>query len=692
MIEPSRFAPPVSPAATFGESRVGLLRRGSRSFRVSWAVLLVMCAACLLSPLARAADDSDDASGQDTTSSASPTGASSAAVTPTQITVPTAPKPGSDATPPDAASGTAAASEPAAASAASSGKPAASKSAKKSSGKPSYKVDIEATPRALRKLLEAHLDIARFAKRSDISTDQFEFLITATPQQVRDLAATAGYFAPVVRTDVRTEEGRKVVGVYVDPGPRTTITSIELTFKGPVKTEAPEQENATRFAFSLHQGDPFTQGGWDDAKSASLKALQAHRYLGAKIAFSEARIDPRDHSAKLTVIYDSGPTFTMGKLDVSGTRRYPAAIVTDVNPLSPGDVYDVNRVAELQRQLQTTPYYASVAIDVDNDTSKPLDTPIHVKVSEYPYNSIRGGVGYATDTGPQVQGAYSYLNTFGAAWPFSVTGRVDQIQQYGQVQLSMPPGERAWTNSALASYSSTNVSDTRIYSLRAGLQRTRTSQYIDYGYSILYYQDRLDQNVEPPTTSRALVPAWTWTRRNTDDPLFPRSGNLIHLEAGFAVKGVLTDQTFARGYARGQQYFPIGRNDLVVLRAEFGGVFTSGSSSGVPASLLFRAGGSNSVRGYSYDSIGDDVGGSILPTKYLVTGSTEYQHWFTHDWGAAVFFDIGTATDTWGEKVFYPGVGVGARWRSPVGPVNVDIAYGTRNHSVRPYLTLGIAF
>ena len=57
-----------------------------------------------------------------------------------------------------------------------------------------------------------------------------------------------------------------------------------------------------------------------------------------------------------------------------------------------------------------------------------------------------------------------------------------------------------------------------------------------------------------------------------------------------------------------------------------------------------------------------------------------------------MFFDIGTATDTWGENVFYPGVGVGARWRSPVGPVNVDVAYGIRNKSVRPYLTLGIAF
>nr|WP_088579198.1 autotransporter assembly complex family protein [Burkholderia ubonensis] len=554
-----------------------------------------------------------------------------------------------------------------------------------------YDVEIDA-PRAIRKLLKSHLDIARFGKRDDVSDDQFDFLVTATPQQVRDLTATEGYFSPVVRTDVRTRDGKRSVQIAVDPGPQTVVSSVDLTFNGPVGSEDPKQEAATRFAFSLKTGEPFTQAGWDAAKGAALRQLQSRRYLGAKITASEARVDPRTQRATLAVTFDSGPTFTIGKVDVEGVRRYPEKIVTNVNPLSEGEIYDVQRITELQRQLQNTPYYASVAIDVGNDTEKPDQTPVHVKVSEYPYNSVRGGVGYATDTGPHIQGAYTYLDTFGAAWPLTVSGRLDQIQQYGQVQLSMPPGPRAWTNSVLASYTNTDVSDTRIYSARVGVQRTRTGQYIDYAYSLMFYQDRLKQNGAGPTMSRALVPQWAWTRRNVDDPLFPRSGNLIHAEAGFAIKNVLTDQTFIRGYARGQQYVPIGKRDLFVFRAELGGVFTSGSSTGVPASLLFRAGGSNSVRGYGYQSIGNSVAGSVLPTKYLTTGTAEYQHWFNRDWGAATFFDVGTATDAWGEKVFYKGVGVGARWRSPVGPINVDLAYGLRNHSVRPYLTLGIAF
>jgi translocation and assembly module TamA len=555
-----------------------------------------------------------------------------------------------------------------------------------------YSVDIDASGYSLRKLLKEHLDLSRFARRDDISDEQFEFLLTATPQQVRDLLATRGYFSPVVRTDVAQHDKEKVATVHVDPGPRTLVSSIHLTFTGPVLTEDPEREAETRRAFELRTGEPFTQDDWNASKNASLKALQAKRYLGAKISRSQARIDPRTRTADLSVTYDSGPTFTLGRLDVSGTRRYPERIVYNVNPLQPGEIYSADRIAELQRQVQNTPYFASVAIDVGNDVKQPDAVPVHLKVSEYQYNLVRSGIGYSSDTGAHIQGAYSYLDVFGKAWVFSVSGRLEQQQQYGQLQLSMPPEPRGWTNTFLASYTRTNLSGTNIYSARIGAQRTRSAQNIDYTYQLLYYDDRLEQNVGGPNVSRALVPAWQWTRRNVDDPVFPRSGNLLHAEAGFAVKGVMADQTFARAYAHGRQYFPIGRRDIVVVRAELGSVFTSGSSLGVPASLLFRAGGADSVRGYAFDSIGNNVAGSVLPTKYLMTGGGEYQHWFTRDWGAAVFYDVGTATDNWTEKTFFQGIGVGVRWRSPVGPINVDLAYGLRNKSIRPDLTLGIAF
>lgn len=557
--------------------------------------------------------------------------------------------------------------------------------------KANYVVDIHA-PRALRKLLEAHLDLARFAERGDLTDDEYAFLITAVPRQVTDLLETQGYFTPAVTTDERMIDGKKHVDIYVEPGPITVVTSLSLNIAGPVAQEAPARETATREAWTLHEGDPFSQEGWDAAKDSALKALQAERYLGAKITHSEARINPATHKASLQVDFDSGPTFTLGELQIDGTRRYPEWIITNINPLNVGEVYSASRIQELQKQIQATPYFASVALDVDSDTAHPNDTPIRLKVSEYPYQSIRTGVGYSSDTGAYIQGNYSYFNLFNRAWVFSVTGRIERDQDQGQVQISMPPGRYGWVNSALASYTRSDIEDTEIFSMRAGLQRARTSQYYDFTYSLLYYRDRLLQNVGPETTATALVPNWTWTRRDVDDLVFPRSGNIVTISAGGALKHVASDTSFGRVYASGRQYFPIGKTDLVLVRIELGGVFTSGSTLDVPASLLFRAGGANSVRGYTYDSIGNNVSGSVIPTKYEATGTAEYQHWFTRDWGAAVFYDAGTATDNWSEKAINTGVGAGARWRSPVGPVNLDLAYGIQGHSWRPYLTLGIAF
>jgi len=555
-----------------------------------------------------------------------------------------------------------------------------------------YVVSIDA-PRSVRSLLKANLDLVRFSSRDDVSDEQFGFLVTAAAQQANDLVQTEGYFSAVIKTDVRPgPKNRKRVVISVEPGPRTTIGSVALHFQGPVVSEEPDLELTARLAWSLHAGEPFSQSEWTGAKNASLKALQSRRYLAARIIHSDAQINPRTHQAALSVDFDSGPTFRFGQVQVSGLKRYPPDIISHIDPIRSGEIFSTAKVQELQRQIQNTPYYSSVAIDVASDPAHRDATPVNVKVSEFQYQNVRSGLGYSTNTGPSLQGSYQYNNVFDRAWVFTVQGLIESETQNGAISLAMPPDAKSYVNSVRASYTRTDYEDTDIHSALVGVQRARSLENYDWNYSLTFYEDRLTQNTANPTDSRALMPGWSWTRRNVDDPVFPSNGNLIHAEVGFAVKGLLTDQTFARFYVHGKQYWQIDKTDLVVVRAEFGGVFTGGSSSGVPASLLFRAGGSDSIRGYSYESIGNNVGGSVLPTKYLATGGVEYQHWFSHEYGGAVFYDVGTASDTWYEKTFYQGAGVGARWRSPIGPVNLDLAYGLRNHNFRPYLTLGIAF
>jgi translocation and assembly module TamA len=54
--------------------------------------------------------------------------------------------------------------------------------------------------------------------------------------------------------------------------------------------------------------------------------------------------------------------------------------------------------------------------------------------------------------------------------------------------------------------------------------------------------------------------------------------------------------------------------------------------------------------------------------------------------------DAGDAAQSFGDMDMAVGYGVGARVRTPAGPLFLDVAYGQRDHSVRLNFSLGIAF
>ena len=140
---------------------------------------------------------------------------------------------------------------------------------------------------------------------------------------------------------------------------------------------------------------------------------------------------------------------------------------------------------------------------------------------------------------------------------------------------------------------------------------------------------------------------------------------------------------------RATYLLPVRKFGTVVLRAELGVVLAE-SSQGIPQAYVFRTGGDNTVRGYAYESLGVSQGGSIVGGRYLGVGSVEYIQWIKPDWGAAVFVDAGNAVDDLQAFDVALGYGVGARWRSPVGTINLDVAYGQQVDSWRLHFSAGI--
>jgi translocation and assembly module TamA len=59
---------------------------------------------------------------------------------------------------------------------------------------------------------------------------------------------------------------------------------------------------------------------------------------------------------------------------------------------------------------------------------------------------------------------------------------------------------------------------------------------------------------------------------------------------------------------------------------------------------------------------------------------------------SVLFIDTGAVSDKLSQIRFSTGVGTGVRWRSPVGPVQADIAYGIKAKRFRLHMSVGFVF
>lgn len=564
-------------------------------------------------------------------------------------------------------------------------------------------LDIEA-PDSVRGLLNEHLSIA--APAGGI-LDEGERLRIAreAKQQTADLLATEGYFSPSLEVDAASGNRLKLVVV---PGPRAEISSVDLAFAGDIarSDEARDKRRAAlHSAWSLTVGKPFRQADWDAAKQTVLQALLAEDYAAAAIADSRAEVDPASGTVKLSVRYDSGPPFTLGQLEVSGLDTYDQDLVQRYNKLRPGEPYSQERLLELQRALQNTPYFSSVVVDIDSSAEQPADVaagtpreagqpvqvPVRVRVAEARPKRLSFGTGFSSNNGPRGEITYRDADIFGRGW-LLVTGiRADRIDQLGYADIHLPPTSRDYRDSfgVLAEQTDNQGLKTRRGAI--GAVRTRIKGIIETKWALNYQVERREVDGADDSQSKALALNYTWTWRHVDNVLDPRHGQVVSAQVGGATRLLLSDQNFLRGYVRAQQYWTVFDRDVFTLRGEVGWT-AAPSRTGVPEEFLYRAGGANSVRGYNYQSIGVDEGNATVGGRYLITLSAEYVRWFTEQWGGAVFYDAGNATDNPHVTPLLRGYGLGVRWRSPAGPLALDLGYGERDRKLRPSFSISIAF
>ncbi len=574
-----------------------------------------------------------------------------------------------------------------------------------------YNVRISA-PGPLEDLLKDNLDLLRFRGNPRIDREQLQRMVRAAPEQVKTLLATAGYYSPQVSASFDADAATPTVQVEVRPGEAVRVGSIEIVLQGfSANPDAPFDTAALKRNWTLPQGTVFRQDDWERAKRSLLREVVQTRYPRAQLSESEAVVDPEQHTAALRVTIDSGPELRFGELRIEGLQRYPDSLVRNLNQIHPGDYYSEAALQAYQARLQDTGYFASVEVSADTSAilNEQLDAaaekqagvpaatdagamaplPLLVRVTENKRKNVSAGLGYSTNTGKRAQLNYDDLAIFGLKLKSALTLETKKQTARGDFYFPITPD--GYSDSMGAAFERSDIEGVQTTVFTVSGKRAWGTPLLErsLGLELLTEQKRITD--QPATRSTSLPLTYSVTRRRLDNLVFPSSGNVINAQIGGAVLPLLTDEAFIRASAKGILYLPFGAKNSVILRAE-AGILASKKKDGVPAVYLFRAGGDQSVRGYAYQELGVQDGTATVGGRYLLTGSAEYQYWFKPAWGAAVFYDAGNAADTVADLRPKSGYGVGARWKSPVGPINVDVAYGQAVHKARLHFSLGFTF
>ena len=275
---------------------------------------------------------------------------------------------------------------------------------------------------------------------------------------------------------------------------------------------------------------------------------------------------------------------------------------------------------------------------------------------------------------------------------FTTKASYEGLEQYFNNELAFPKQADGYVNKLFADAAHSDVQGLASTTYSAGFSKSRTDRDIDRTITLEYLTEKRDVGDGQTDQPQALIASYKWVRRDLDSQRDPHHGNVLQLEGGGASGMLFSSQTFLRLYAKSVVYYPVGSEGIFIGRLEGGQTFARNPDL-VPTDYLFRAGGSGSVRGYDYQALGvraDD--GTVVPGRVLATTSAEYQHPVYKDWRGAVFADYGDAADSWGSFSGHTGVGVGARWISPVGSVGADLAYGVQDRKIRFHFALGMAF
>ena len=516
------------------------------------------------------------------------------------------------------------------------------------------------------------------APESDESRRNF---VVSARDKVESALQALGYYQPEIEIDLQRTAPKWRLSIVVNAGEPVRVRDINIQILG----AAANDDNFTRLTSDtgFSSGDVLHHGRFESFRENVLSLGQRRGYLRGEIVASRIEVQVEAGTADVMLWYDSGPRLRFGEIIVDNTL-IDSDLFDSMLTFQSGDYFDQVRLQQLQSRLQRTNYFSSVIVLPQRKRSLGDRVPVVVNLQRAKRHSFDVGVGYSTDTEERM----------------SLTWRTPRINRHGhsqQTRLEYSPINPSgrFTYSIPISDPLTDVvqlwarveenefGDIDSRQNELGVKRETKDRNWIYGYSLRELNESWDIAGYSASNDYLLFGGSVSRRTHRGSIVDPEWGfsQLYTVEA--AADQVGSDLDLLR-FTAALRYVmtPVPRNRLVT-RLDLGRVkIANGDRRDLAPSLAFFAGGSQSIRGYAYQSLGDELtvvepNGEtktlVVGGDRLVIGSLEYQYYFTATWRGALFVDAGDAFDR-GEFDAKVGAGFGVHYVTPVGAVRVELA------------------
>ncbi len=546
------------------------------------------------------------------------------------------------------------------------------------------RVDISGLDEAMAQNVRDSLSLVE-AIGKQLSERRLAYLVRGAEAETREALEPFGYYSAKVEVQQRPaaqEDSAGAVAIRIDvsPGTAVRVRRSHVAITGEGGTDSALQRDVA--VFSPAVGAVFNQSLYEASKTRITRRLAERGYFDADFASRKVEVTRAENAADIDLAWNSGVRYDMGMVTFTQAPEHILrdSLLDKLVAWEPGSDYQQDKLDRLRKSLVALDYFSRIDIESPPDQATEHRVPVQVTLTPAKRSIYTAGVSYGTDSGGGVRLGVErrYLNSRG----HKALAQVDYAQRRKTLTLQYRIPAFAWldgwyTASLQAADEQTDYIDTR----RVEFVASRSGEVSTHLTAIASLHGLRERWAYPGDLSSPGYRYGTFTYPSlraeyidADDRLYPRKGIGASLELRGGVEGAGSDASFAQLHARASWFRGLGPRDRLILRGEFGHTFTDAVVD-LPPSLRFYAGGDRSIRGYNYREVGPRIGNFGLGANNVITASTEYEHYFTAQWGGAVFVDSGSAfngrTPDW-----HIGIGFGLRWRSPVGPVRVDIAHG----------------